>query len=152
MGRAISVEWCLPCLRSNRAYCFAIAFIMRAFGGVGPCTLMVGGHLWLPPGKMQRQALPWESWGWGYLVDDAHSGENGFAFGDGYVISGQLLFWGLGILENFWGRVWQGRNMSIRTQISMKASVYSEDFLPQGIERSILTTSKIGKWGVCKCR
>jgi len=53
-------------------------------------------------------------------------------------------------LRMFWGKVWHGRNLSIRTQILMKGPVCDRDFPPWAIGQSIYTTSEIRESEVCK--
>ena len=60
--------------------------------------------------------------------NDAPGGGDGFAFGDGPIVSGWLLFQGQGFLENFFRKGLVGENLSIGTQILMKSSVYDGDF------------------------
>ena len=73
----------------------------QTFGRVGPRTLMVDGHLRLPPGRMRRHALPRQGWGWDCFGGWCSNYGNGFAFKGGPVAGDRRLCQGHSFLEDF---------------------------------------------------
>jgi len=58
------------------------------------------------------------------------------------VADDRLLLWGHDSLERLFEDGLVGGDMSVGTQLSMKAPVYGRDFPPRPIEQSIHTTSE----------